>query len=168
MAAPFPPDGTAIFVDANVFYYHFVRSGDLSEWCSDLLERATTGRLSACTSAPCLAECIHKVMATEAAFRFAIPRPSVVTHLRHHPEHVTQLVKPEIAAAQIARFALPVLTIDTPVIVDATVVSRTHGMLTNDAISVALMRRHGLAHLATNDDDFGRVPGLTLWKPRVP
>jgi predicted nucleic acid-binding protein len=38
--------------------------------------------------------------------------------------------------------------------------------LTNDATIVALMRRHGLIHLATNDDDFDRVPGLVVLKPR--
>jgi predicted nucleic acid-binding protein len=42
----------------------------------------------------------------------------------------------------------------------------SHGLLTNDAIIVALMQRHGLTHLATNDNDFDRVPGITVWKPR--
>ena len=32
--------------------------------------------------------------------------------------------------------------------------------------AVALMRRHELTHLVTNDDDFDRVAGLTIWKPR--
>lgn len=40
------------------------------------------------------------------------------------------------------------------------------GHLTNDAMIVALMRRHQLSHLITNDDDFDAVPGLTIWKPR--
>ena len=39
-------------------------------------------------------------------------------------------------------------------------------LLTNDAMIVALMRRHGVTHLVTNDNDFDRVPGLTVWKPR--
>lgn len=39
-------------------------------------------------------------------------------------------------------------------------------LLTNDAMIVALMQRHELTHLVTNDDDFDHVPGLTVWKPR--
>jgi predicted nucleic acid-binding protein len=44
--------------------------------------------------------------------------------------------------------------------------SAQFGLLTNDALVVALMRRHSLTNLVTNDDDFDTVPGLTVWKPR--
>jgi predicted nucleic acid-binding protein len=44
--------------------------------------------------------------------------------------------------------------------------SRQHGLLTNDAVILALMRRHGLTNLVTNDDDLDAIPGLTIWKPR--
>lgn len=30
----------------------------------------------------------------------------------------------------------------------------------------ALMQRHGLTHLFTNDDGFDGVSGITVWKPR--
>jgi predicted nucleic acid-binding protein len=40
-----------------------------------------------------------------------------------------------------------------------------HGLLTNDAIIVALMAGHGLANLASNDADFDRVPGITRFAP---
>ena len=41
-----------------------------------------------------------------------------------------------------------------------------HGMLTNDSVILAVMRRHKLVHLVTNDDDFKRVPGIKVWMPR--
>jgi predicted nucleic acid-binding protein len=39
-------------------------------------------------------------------------------------------------------------------------------LLTNDALTVAAMKKLGLTHLATNDDDFDQIAGFTLWKPR--
>jgi len=39
-------------------------------------------------------------------------------------------------------------------------------LLLGDASIVPQMQRHGIVHLATNDDDFDRVPGITVWKPR--
>ncbi len=43
--------------------------------------------------------------------------------------------------------------------------SRRYRLLTNDALIVATMTRHRLAHLASNDADFERVHDLTVWKP---
>ena len=44
-------------------------------------------------------------------------------------------------------------------------ISRESGLLMNDAIILACLRRLHLRHLASNDTDFARVPGLTLWRP---
>ena len=37
--------------------------------------------------------------------------------------------------------------------------------LTGDALVIAVMRHHGLTHLASLDDDFDRVPGITRYAP---
>ena len=39
------------------------------------------------------------------------------------------------------------------------------GLLTNDAVTVALMQAHGLTRVASSDADFDRVPGLTRYAP---
>jgi predicted nucleic acid-binding protein len=61
---------------------------------------------------------------------------------------------------------LVLLPADAALIVEAATLSGQFGLLTNDALIVALMRRHGLTNLVTNDDDFDAIPGLTVWKPR--
>jgi predicted nucleic acid-binding protein len=43
--------------------------------------------------------------------------------------------------------------------------SQLHGLLSNDALVVAIMEAHGLSHLASNDADFDRVPGITRYAP---
>jgi len=40
-----------------------------------------------------------------------------------------------------------------------------HGLMVNDWLIVAVMQCEGITHVATNDSDFGRVPGLAV---RVP
>jgi predicted nucleic acid-binding protein len=45
------------------------------------------------------------------------------------------------------------------------VVKKDHGLLTNDAINLALMQRHRLTYIASNDADFDRIPDLVVWKP---
>jgi predicted nucleic acid-binding protein len=58
-----------------------------------------------------------------------------------------------------------VLTIVPSLISSATVVSQQHGLLSNDALIVAVMRNHGLINLASSDTDFDRVPGLMRFAP---
>jgi predicted nucleic acid-binding protein len=61
---------------------------------------------------------------------------------------------------------MQVLPADAEILFEATRIAQTHGLLTNDSIIVALMQCYAITHLATNDDDFDRVPGITVWKPR--
>jgi predicted nucleic acid-binding protein len=44
-------------------------------------------------------------------------------------------------------------------------VSRQTGLLSNDALIVAVMRANGLTKLASEDADFDRVPGITRYAP---
>jgi predicted nucleic acid-binding protein len=47
----------------------------------------------------------------------------------------------------------------------ATLLSHQYELLTGDALIVAVMRQHGLTNLASADDDFDRVPGITRYAP---
>ena len=42
---------------------------------------------------------------------------------------------------------------------------QTHGLLTNDALIIALMQANSWSNLASEDDDFDRVPGITRYAP---
>jgi predicted nucleic acid-binding protein len=48
----------------------------------------------------------------------------------------------------------------------AVAVVESEKLLLGDANIVVQMRTNDVTHLATNDDDFDRVPGITVWKPR--
>ena len=70
------------------------------------------------------------------------------------------------AAAELTHLPLRVLPIDAEIIEAGAKLSQQLGLLTNDALIVALIRYHGLQHLVTNDDDFDGITGVTVWKPR--
>ncbi len=58
-----------------------------------------------------------------------------------------------------------VLTIAVPLIAAGARLSRQTGLLSNDALIVAVMQANGLTRLASSDHDFDRVPGLTRYEP---
>ncbi len=159
------PHGATCFVDANIFVYHFVELGRVSAACRALLGQVLRTQVDAVSTSACLADTVHRVMAIEAQTRFQLGG-GAAAWLQRHPERITELSAFRDAAVQLGLLPLRLLPVDARTIIDAAEVSSRHGLLTNDAIVVALMRRHGITHLASNDDDFDRVPGLTVWKPR--
>jgi predicted nucleic acid-binding protein len=59
-------DGDRVFIDANIFIYHF---GGRSLECKALLERCARRALLGYTSTPILAEVLHRRMVAEAIAR---------------------------------------------------------------------------------------------------
>ena len=41
-----------------------------------------------------------------------------------------------------------------------------YGLMANDSLIVAFMRKHHIRHLVTNDEDFKRVSDIKVWLPR--
>ncbi len=42
--------------------------------------------------------------------------------------------------------------------------SKKYGLLSNDAVHLATVKRHGITNIATNDRDFERTPWLNIRK----
>lgn len=159
------PSGSDCFVDSNILVYHFVEIGGSSAACRAFLGRVLRSEVVAFSTAACLADAVHRVMATEAQERFKL-KSKVVAWLQQHQSRIQELSAFLSAAKQLERLPLPLITVDQVVIHEAAEISRQHGLLTNDAVIVAAMRQQGLTHLATNDNDFDGIPGLSVWKPR--
>lgn len=160
------PDGTACFLDANILYYALVPTPGVSSHCLALLDRVIVGRITASVSVHVFSETIHKVMTSEAAQLTGRDRSGMVGYLAKHPETIKRLVEYPQAMERLGIVPMIVLPLDDQLLRSAAHIAVQHGLLTNDAIIVALMQRHGITHLVTNDDDFDSVPGITVWKPR--
>jgi predicted nucleic acid-binding protein len=158
-------DGSRVFIVANILAYHRIRVAGLTEAATDLLERVEQGHISAHTSTAVVAEAIHKVMLSEAVQQHGLPPTGVVARLKQEPELVKGLAHAEVVGElQAMKVAIAAVTPD--LLRDAEALFAEYGLLTNDSITVALMRRLSLADLATKDDDFDDIPWLRVWKPR--
>jgi predicted nucleic acid-binding protein len=112
-----------------------------------------------------VAEAVHKVMMTEVCHRFQIPRTRAVRWAQQNPRQLKELEQGRAFASDVNRMQIPMLPVDMQVLMVAAEMASQYGLLTNDAIIVALMRQNALSDLATNDDDFDRVDDLNVWKP---
>lgn len=159
------PAAAAVFVDANTFVYHFVSEPHYGANCTSLLERLERQETQGWTSAHVLAEISHRLMTIEACARFGWPYQGVAARLRRHSQAIAQLQSAEQGLAEIARLGLRIVTIDDQQVTAAAKLCRQYNLLTNDALLVAVLQSHQLTHLASNDADFDRVPGLVRYAP---
>jgi predicted nucleic acid-binding protein len=155
-------NGEAIFLDANIFVYHFL---GLSQQCKHLLKRCHEGVLQGKTASFIGAETVHRLMVAEAVEQKLVTSKNALKKLRERPEFVQQLRKhaesvPTIRAMNIESVALTTATVEA-----SAAVRRQYGLLTNDSILVTVMQELGLTSLATLDKDFDQVEWLKVYKP---
>jgi predicted nucleic acid-binding protein len=157
--------GDAVFVDANTLTYHFEPHTTWGPACAALLQRIENGELAGFTSTHVLTEVSHRLMTIQASVLFGWLFAGIGNRLRNHPAEVKKLTAFRQAIDRILQSNLQVLTIPPLLLATAAGLSQQIGMLTNDALIVAVMQAHGLTKIATNDTDFDRVPGLTRYAP---
>jgi predicted nucleic acid-binding protein len=61
------------------------------------------------------------------------------------------------AVERVSQSQIQVLTISVPLVAAGTMLSRQNGLLSNDALIVAVMQANGLSKLASSDQDFDRI-----------
>ncbi len=141
-------DGTAVFIDANVFIYHFTGA---SAQCTTLLTRCESGNVRGATSALILAEVCHRLMTIEAVQKKLVSPRGVVAKLARHPEVVRQLVDYDAAIEAILLMGIEVTTLTERMLTQGLHIQRRYGLLTNDSLTIAGMLEGGFGVLATAD-----------------
>ncbi len=150
--------GEPVFVDANTFVYHFTAHHLFGPACSQFLLRIARQEVA-------LSEVAHRVMTTEASSLHKWSASGIVPRLKQHPDIVKSLANFRQAVEQIPQYGVQVLVIPADLVATAATISQQTGLLSNDALIVAIMQANGLSKLASNDADFDRVPGLTRYAP---
>lgn len=157
--------GDAIFVDANTLTYHFQPHPVWGPPCTDLLQRIENQELVGFTSTHVLSELSHRLMTIQASALFGWPFPGIGNRLRSDPAEVQKPTAFRQAIDRILQSNLRVLTIAPHLLAPAAALSQQIGLLTNDALIVAVMQANSLTKIASSDADFERVLGLTRYAP---
>jgi len=155
--------GDAVFIDANTFVYHFAPDPKLAGPCGRLLQRIENQELTGFTSAAILSEVAHRLMTTEARARHGWTSGKLLQRLKQNPNVVQSLTGFRAAVAGIVHSKIQILPVDGALVLKAADLSQQTGLLSNDALLVALMQQQGLTKLASEDHDYDGVPGLTRY-----
>jgi predicted nucleic acid-binding protein len=160
------PDGAHCFVDANIIYYHLVDTPPLSDDCSDFLKRLERREVIGSTSTAAIAEATHKVMLADAVRTHGLERKALVFRLKREPQLLAKLTEHEAVVPTVRALNLQIELVTLDLLETAAGLSVQLCLLTNDALTIAIMKKLGVTHLATNDADFDQIEGITVSKPR--
>jgi len=116
--------GDRVFIDANIFIYHF---GGQSLECRVLLERCARRNLSGYTSTPVLAEVLHRRMVAEAIAQGLVTAKTAVRKLGETPEMVRHLTVYQEDVSKISQMHITILPLTQAVVRRAPRSGRTKG-----------------------------------------
>jgi predicted nucleic acid-binding protein len=156
------PEGSTVFIDANVFVYHFVGA---SAQCTALLARCETSEVRGSTSALVLAEVAHRLMVIEAVKRRVVSSGNVARKLAGRPELVRQFTIYEASIQAISSMGVEIMALTEVTIQLGLRHQRRYGLLTNDSLIVATMLQQGVRILATADRRLAIVDELEIAAP---
>ncbi len=156
------PSGATVFVDANIFVYHFVES---SEKCKAFLKQCEQGELFGVTGVHVLLEVLHRLMMIEAVEAGLVSSGNVPRKLRERPGVVEQLHDYQAYTEAIPDMGIDIRPLTTDVIEDSLSYRQRYGLLVNDSVTVALAISDGIDALATADEDFRRVDEMATYEP---
>ncbi len=157
--------GSAVFVDANVLTYHFEAHPRWGPACTQLLQRIENQQLAGYASVQVIGEVSHRLMTIEAHRLLNWPVAGIGNRLRANPTEVQKLGLFRTAVENLLQGRLHLLTVTPSHVGTSVALSQQIGLLSNDALIVAVMQANGLTQIASNDADFDRVPGLTRYSP---
>lgn len=148
------PPSEAVFIDANVFIYHFAGQ---SEECSAFLARVETGDVRAVTGQTVILEVAHRLMVLEAIEQGLRAGSNPAVRLARQPELVRRLSKYHFSALKIPQMGIETLSLPGDILTRSQEYRQAHGLLVNDSLIPVQMRDAGTRLLASADAAFDRV-----------
>ena len=91
---------------------------------------------------------------------------SIISLIKKNPSSLLDdLETPFSTAESIMNMNLEIANRFVPIFVVALEFMKRYRLMSNDAIHVATMKKHGITNIVTNDPDFERVEWIRIWKP---
>ena len=164
LALPQVPNGTNLFIDANILVYAL--AGRSAE-CLQLLERCSREEITGICSYSVILDATHQFMLAEARTKGHIPatQNNPARYLKNHPVIVASLRDYWTNVQRVFSLNLLFLETEETILRQAQVERQNAGLLTIDSVIVASMKEYGIPMLATGDQDFNRINGIQVFRP---
>jgi len=156
------PAGEAVFIDANIFIYHFAGA---SEECKEFLKNCAQRKITAFTATTVLMEVCHRLMAIEAVKLTLVKPRQSASHLQKNPDLVKKLSVYYAQITNILSWNIRIIPPPADILIKSQIYRQRFGMLTNDSLIPVYMEEANTLNLASVDKLFLTLPALHLYSP---
>ena len=101
----------------------------------------------------------------EVVHRHGVAYQGLIARLKRHPALLGGLTSHHRVVTTVRGLRLHVEAITLELLARGAALSTQERLLTNDALTLAVMEHLGVTILATNDDDFDTITRMTVYKP---
>lgn len=160
------PRGHSVFVDTNIFYFHFTGKSATS---TAFFGRVARGEIIAYVNTEVLSDLLHKLMLAEAGTKIGKGLAwQLKKHLSTNRTAIAALPDHQAQFERTLAMGLKVIPITKTLLIDTKQERSTYGLMTNDSLHLGTMNRRSvpLTDIATHDSDFGHIPTITMWEPQ--
>jgi len=157
--------GAVVFIDANIFVYHFSKDSVFKDSCTKFLLRVENAEIHGVASAAVVMEAAHRLMMVEASAAIDVEIKNLLRYLKQHPEEVKKLTQHLIVPEKIEELNISIEPVTNALIKQSQNNKTKYGLLSNDALSIKIMESLGISLLASNDTDFKSVDWVTICTP---
>ncbi len=155
-----------IFIDANIFLHH---AFDVNEESIEFLKRIELSDVRVYTSSLVLEEVYFKILCQAASNYLKKVSVKNIKKLFANSEKKKAVLRPLKEYSQYIEIlkisGLKILNLEYEDVSMAVEISSEYGLITADAMHIAVMKRNMINNIATADSDFEIVPWIEVWTP---
>lgn len=156
------PKQQSVLIDTNILFYANQRS---SMQCVEFLKRCASDEISGIIPIQILAEFTHILMLAEARDLGLIKGSNPAKQLSQSPNKVKALYRYEGLIRDLLSIGLRIEPLEQEDFFLAISIQRLYGLLTNDALLIAVAKRLRVTAVASADKVFEDVKEISLYKP---
>ena len=156
------PNGTNVFIDANVLVYGLTGT---SAQCKTFLERCSREEVTGITLFEIVNNATHSFMKAEAVQKALCAQKGALAYLKGHPDQVRLLTDYWTNTRRLLALNLLFVPLELDLIEGAHPERCAAGLLTDDSTIVAAMRAYGISSLATRDNQLDTVARIDVFSP---
>ncbi len=156
------PKSDFVFLDSNIFIYAVLQKSDQ---CIRLLRRCSQGDVVGVTAMPQFAEVMHRLMMIEAHDNDWAAGGNPVKALSERPDRVQKLTRYAEAVKGLLASGIRYEPAQKEDFLAALTIQREYGLMTTDALLMAVAERLRIQAVASADKEFARVRGIILYSP---